>query len=183
MLTHLPALAVVIPLLSAPLCLLLWRPLYAWIFAVIASGLTMAVSIALLQQVMASGTIVYEMGGWNPPWGIEYRIDRLNAYLLLIVSSISAVVLLAARTSIEKELPEHRHTLFYVLYLLSLAGLLGVVTTGDAFNVFVFLEISSLAAYSLIALGEDRRALWAAFQYLIMGTIGATFILIGIGLM
>ena len=57
------------------------------------------------------------------------------------------------------------------------------VTTGDAFNVFVFLEISSLSAYSLIALGRDRRALWASFQYLIMGTIGATFILIGIGLM
>ncbi|MDH3636662.1 MAG: monovalent cation/H+ antiporter subunit D family protein, partial [Gammaproteobacteria bacterium] len=122
-------------------------------------------------------------GGWSAPWGIEYRVDRLNAYLLLIVSSISTVVLLAARISIEKEIPEHRRHLFYVLYLLSLTGLLGVVTTGDAFNVFVFLEVSSLAAYSLIALGEDRRALWAAYQYLIMGTIGATFILIGIGLM
>ena len=183
MLTHLPALAVVLPLLSAPLCLFISRPLLAWLFTVLASGLTMLVSIALLQQVMASGTIVYEMGGWSPPWGIEYRVDRLNAYLLLIVSSISTVVMLAARVSIEKEIPEHRRHLFYVLYLLSLAGLLGVVTTGDAFNVFVFLEVSSLATYSLIALGEDRRALWAAYQYLIMGTIGATFILIGIGLM
>jgi len=182
-LTQLPALAVVIPLLSAPLCLFLRRSLLAWIFTVIASGLTMVVSIALLQQVMSTGTIVYEMGGWSAPWGIEYRVDKLNAFLLLIVTSISTVVLLAAHTSIEKEIPRHRHTLFYVLYLLSLAGLLGVVTTGDAFNVFVFLEISSLAAYSLIALGEDRRALWAAYQYLIMGTIGATFILIGIGLM
>ena len=183
MLTQLPALAVILPLLSAPLCLFIRRSLFAWLFTVIASGLTMLVSIILLQQVMASGTIVYEMGGWSPPWGIEYRVDELNAYLLLIVTSVSTVVLLAAHTSIEKEIPEDRHTLFYVLYLLSLAGLLGVVTTGDAFNVFVFLEISSLAAYSLIALGVDRRALWAAFQYLIMGTIGATFILIGIGLM
>ena len=183
MLTQLPALAVILPLLSAPLCLFLRRSLLAWLFTVIASGLTMLVSIALLQQVMNSGTIIYAMGGWSPPWGIEYRVDKLNAYLLLIVTSISTVVLLAAHTSIEKEIPEDRHTLFYVLYLLSLAGLLGVVITGDAFNVFVFLEISSLAAYSLIALGEDRRALWAAFQYLIMGTIGATFILIGIGLM
>lgn len=183
MLAQLPALAVIIPLLSAPLCLLLRRSLLAWLFTVTASGLTMVVSIALLQQVMASGTIVYEMGGWSPPWGIEYRVDKLNAYLLLIVTSISTVVLLAAHTSIEKEIPQHRHTLFYVLYLLSLTGLLGVVTTGDAFNAFVFLEVSSLAAYSLIALDEDRRALWAAYQYLIMGTIGATFILIGIGLM
>jgi len=182
-LTQLPALAVIIPLLSAPLCLFLRRPLLAWLFTVLASGLTMMVSIALLQQVMASGTIVYEMGGWSPPWGIEYRVDKLNAYLLLIVTTIGTVVLLAAQTSIEKEIPEQRRILFYVLYLLFLAGLLGVVTTGDAFNVFVFLEVSSLAAYSLVALGEDRRALWAAYQYLIMGTIGATFILIGIGLM
>ncbi|MBT8436051.1 MAG: monovalent cation/H+ antiporter subunit D family protein [Gammaproteobacteria bacterium] len=183
MLTQLPALAVILPLLSAPLCLFLRGSLLVWLFTVIASALTMLVSITLLQQVMASGTIAYAMGGWSPPWGIEYRVDKLNAYLLLIVTSISTVVLLAAHTSIEKEIPQDRHTLFYVLYLLSLAGLLGVVITGDAFNVFVFLEISSLAAYSLIALGKDRRALWAAYQYLIMGTIGATFILIGIGLM
>ncbi|MBV1920000.1 MAG: monovalent cation/H+ antiporter subunit D family protein [Pseudomonadales bacterium] len=132
---------------------------------------------------MASGVIVYELGGWEAPWGIEYRIDELNAFLLLIITAISTVVLFAAQTSISKEIPEERHTLFYTLYLLSLTGMLGIVATGDAFNVFVFLEISSLSAYALIALGEDRRALWASFQYLIMGTIGATFILIGIGLM
>jgi multicomponent Na+:H+ antiporter subunit D len=181
-LTQLPALAVILPLLSAPLCLFLRRPLLVWLFAIIVSGLTMLISIMLLQQVMTSGTIIYEMGGWSEPWGIEYRIDSLNAYLLLIITSISTVVLLAAHTSIKKEISEHQHTLFYVLYLLSLAGMLGIVSTGDAFNVFVFLEISSLSAYALIALGNDRRALWASYQYLIMGTIGATFILIGIGL-
>jgi len=132
---------------------------------------------------MTVGTIVYELGDWNAPWGIEYRIDKLSAYLLIIISSISTVVLLAAQTSIEEEIPQDRHNVFYVLYLLSLAGMLGIVATGDVFNVFVFLEITSLSAYSLIALGRDRRALWASYQYLIMGTIGATFILIGIGLM
>jgi multicomponent Na+:H+ antiporter subunit D len=91
--------------------------------------------------------------------------------------------LFAAQTSIEKEIPKNKHTLFYILYLLSLTGMLGIVTTGDAFNVFVFLEISSLSAYALIAMGKDRQALWASYQYLIMGTIGATFIFIGIGLM
>ena len=64
-----------------------------------------------------------------------------------------------------------------------MTGLLGIAVTGDIFNVFVFLEISSLSAYALIALGKDRRALTAAYQYLIMGSVGATFIVIGIGLM
>ncbi|MEA3243379.1 MAG: monovalent cation/H+ antiporter subunit D family protein, partial [Pseudomonadota bacterium] len=183
MLTHLPILQVIVPLMAAPLCLLLTRPRMVWLFALVVSAAAFLTSILLLQQVMVSGTIVYELGGWEAPWGIEYRIDQLNAFLLLIISAISTVVLLAAHTSIQQEIPASRHRLFYVLYLLSLAGMLGIVATGDAFNVFVFLEISSLSAYALIALGKDRRALWAAYQYLIMGTIGATFILIGIGLM
>jgi len=183
LLAHLPILQVIVPLMAAPLCLFLTRSRLVWLFALIVSGLAFLISSLLLQQVMASGTIIYELGGWDAPWGIEYRIDQLNAFLLLIISAVSTVVLLAAHTSIKQEIPADRHTLFYILYLLSLAGMLGIVATGDAFNVFVFLEITSLSAYALIALGKDRRALWASYQYLIMGTIGATFILIGIGLM
>ena len=183
MLAHLPILQVIVPLMAAPACLILRRPQLVWMFTLLASTIAFIISILLLQQVMQTGTISYELGGWSPPWGIEYRIDKLNAFIALIISGVSTVVLVAAQTSIEKEIPQEKHTLFYILYLLSLTGMLGIVTTGDAFNVFVFLEISSLSAYSLIALGRDRRALWASFQYLIMGTIGATFILIGIGLM
>jgi len=182
-LAHLPILQVIVPLIAAPTCLILRKPKLVWLFTLLASSLAFVISILLVQQVMLTGTISYELGGWSPPWGIEYRIDKLNAFIALIISGVSTVVLLAAQTSIEKEIPQEKQTLFYILYLLSLTGMLGILTTGDAFNVFVFLEISSLSAYSLIALGKDRRALWASFQYLIMGTIGATFILIGIGLM
>jgi multicomponent Na+:H+ antiporter subunit D len=181
--THLPILQVVVPLMAAPICLLLKRSQLVWLFSLFVSAIAFLISILLLQQVMTSGVISYELGGWEAPWGIEYRIDKLNAFLLLIITAISTVVLIAAQTSIEKEIPKEKHTLFYILYLLSLTGMLGIVATGDAFNVFVFLEISSLSAYALIALGKDRRALWASYQYLIMGTVGATFILIGIGLM
>jgi multicomponent Na+:H+ antiporter subunit D len=169
--------------MAAPICLILKRSQLVWLFSLFASGLAFAVSILLLQQVMTTGVISYELGGWQAPWGIEYRIDQLNAFLLLIISGISTIVLIAAQTSIEKEIPKDKHTYFYILYLLSLTGMLGIVATGDAFNVFVFLEISSLSAYALIAMGNKKQALWASYQYLIMGTIGATFILIGIGLM
>ena len=183
MLVHLPVLQVIVPLLAAPICLIIGRSNLVWMFALLVSATAFLMSGMLLHQVMASGTITYELGGWSAPWGIEYRIDNFSAFLLLIISAVSTIILLATHTSIQKEISEDRHTLFYVLYLLSLAGMLGIVSSGDVFNVFVFLEISSLAAYSLIALGQDRRALWASFQYLIMGTIGATFILISIGLM
>ena len=183
MLIHLPILQVIVPLMAAPVCLLLRKSRLVWVFSLITSCVAFSISCLLLQEVISSGTIIYSLGGWQAPWGIEYRIDKLNAFLLLIITGISSVVLLAAQASLEKEIAKNKQTHFYILYLLSLAGMLGIVSTGDAFNVFVFLEISSLSSYALIALSRDRRALWASYQYLIMGTIGATFILIAIGLM
>ncbi len=183
MTAHFPILQVVIPLLAAPFCLFIRLPRLVGIFATLVSGVAFLISCGLLNEVLASGVISYKIGGWAAPWGIEYRIDRLNSYLLLLVSGVSTIVLVAAQSSIGKELPENRHTFFYTAYLLCLTGLLGILATADAFNVFVFLEISALSSYTLIALGTDRRALTASYQYLIMGTIGATFIIIGVGFM
>lgn len=181
MLNHLPILQVIIPLLAAPACLLIGRPRLVWIFALGVSAGALLISALLLQQVVSSGTISYALGGWDAPWGIEYRIDLLNAFVLLIISAISTVVLLGAHTSVQREVAADKQSLFYVSYLLCLAGLLGIAASGDVFNVFVFLEISALSTYTLIAMGQNRRALWASYQYLLMGTVGATFILIGIG--
>lgn len=183
MIQHAPILPVLLPLLGAPLCLLLRHSRATSLLALLVSALSFAASYVLLQQVLQHGTLSYELGGWAAPWGIEYRIDYLNGYLLVLVSAMGAVVLAAAQSSVRRELPEDRHGYFYTAYLLCLTGLLGILATADAFNVFVFLEISSLSSYTLIALGTDRRALTAAYQYLIMGTIGATFIIIGVGLM
>ena len=181
MLANLPVLQVILPLLAAPVCFLLRRPGMAWLLAFIVSLLTFSVSVALLGQVSTGSVISYAMGGWEPPWGIEYRIDSLSAFILLLVSGAAFVTLAFARKSVEKEITAQSHSLFYTAFLLCLAGLLGIAITGDAFNLFVFLEISSLSSYILISFGKDRRALTAAFQYLIIGTIGATMLLIGIG--
>ena len=179
---HYAALQVVAPLIAAPLCVLLRRGILAWLVTVAISWIALAIAIQLLIQVLATGTISYELGGWAAPWGIEYRVDSVNAFVLLIVSGISAVTAPYAHKTVVKEIPEDRHYLFYSAYLLCLTGLLGIAITGDAFNVFVFLEISSLSSYVLISLGSERKALTAAYQYLVMGTIGATFFLIGVGL-
>ncbi len=180
---HLPALQVVIPLIAAPLTVLLRRRSVAFAVALTASWVALAIAIKLWLQVADSGTISYAIGNWPAPWGIEYRVDRLSSFMLVLVSGIAALVLPYSRASIEAEVPPQQHYLFYTMFMLCLTGLLGISITGDAFNIFVFLEISSLSAYVLIALGRDRRALFAAYQYLIMGTIGATFLVIGIGLL
>ena len=183
LLSNLPALQVVIPLVSAPLCLLLRNPRHAWAWSTIVSWLVLAMAVMLAQRVYASGTISYAIGAWATPWGIGYRVDIAGALMILVIATIGAVVMPYAWRSIQHELHKKHAGLFYTCYLLCLTGLLGIVVTGDAFNLFVFLEISSLSSYVLISLGSTRRALTAAYQYLVMGTIGATFILIGIGLL
>ena len=180
---HLPALQVVLPLISAPLTLLLRQRQLAFLTAVGVSWLAFLTALGLMWQVQQHGLISYAIGSWAPPWGIEYRVDILNAFMLVLVSGVAAVVLPFSRSSIEAEVAPEQHYLFYTMFMLCLAGLLGMCITGDAFNIFVFLEISSLSTYVLIALGKQRRALLAAYQYLIMGSIGATFIVIGIGLL
>ena len=180
---NLPALQVVLPLLAAPLCLLMGNGRLSWLFATAVSWASFAIAIALFQQVHAEGVITYDQGGWPAPWGIAYYLDSLTVYLLLIVTAIASVVLPFAGTSAQQVIPAHNHGLFYTALLLCMAGLLGIVITGDAFNVFVFLEISSLSAYTLLSQGRDRRSLTATYQYLVMGTVGGTFVLIGVGLL
>jgi len=182
---HLPALQVVVPMMAAPICLLLSRGGLAWAMALFTALLCFAMSVLLLMQVMDTGPVSYALGGWAPPFGIEYRVDAMNAFVLVIIAATSALVLPYARRSIRAEIEPSKQALFYTVFVLCLTGLLGVTITGDAFNVFVFLEVSSLATYVLVAMGarRDRRALTASYTYLVMGTIGATFYVIGLGLL
>ncbi|MCY4214191.1 MAG: proton-conducting transporter membrane subunit, partial [Gammaproteobacteria bacterium] len=119
---------------------------------------------------------------WPAPYGIELRIDALGALVLLIVTGASSLALVGGRASLAAAMSESREPLYYAAWLLALAGLAGIAASADAFNIFVFMEVSSLASYVLAVGGTDRRALPAVFKYLIMGTVGATFYLIGIGL-
>jgi len=101
----------------------------------------------------------------------------------VLVSVLGAILMPYARLSVAKEITERNQPYFYCMYLLCMTSLLGITITGDAFNAFVFLEVSSLATYVLIALGRDRRGLLAAYQYLVLGSVGATLYVIGVGLL
>lgn len=179
---HLPALQVIVPMLSAPLVMLLKPSGLARAAAIAASLCAFAIAIAMTIGVLDGTTFNYRMGSWPAPYGIELGVDRFSALLLLIVTGASTFALLAGRRSVDADIEASRQPLFYSAWLLALAGLSGIPVAADAFNIFVFMEISSLASYVLIAGGSDRRALPAVFKYLMMGTIGATFYLIGIGL-
>ena len=178
---QLPALAIVVPLVAAPLCVIARNARVAWWIALVASGATALVAWNLLGAVGPGRAVRYAVGGWAAPAGIELYVDYLNAIVLVLVAGISTVALVYARRSIEPTVEEGKRYLFWTAWLLCLTGLLGITITGDAFNVFVFLEISSLSTYMLVSFGSDRRALSAAFRYVILGSVGASFILIGVG--
>lgn len=179
---HISLLLVVVPLIAAPMAAVLPWGRLPWALCFLVAVSCAVFAGIQLWAVLHGGPISYELGGWVPPWGIEYRIDAVNAFVALIVAAIAAITLPYALLSVEREIPKEKIPLFYSALLLCLTGLLGITQTGDIFNVFVFLEISSLASYALISLGRQRQALTSAYQYLIMGTIGATFYLIGVGL-
>lgn len=180
---HLPALQVVVPLIAAPLCVVVGNGRVAWLIALLASLASFVIAAQLTVLVYNNDPINYPLGGWLAPFGIEYVVDAVNSFILLLVSGIGLVVVLFGLSSVEREIETDRHHLFWCTFTLCLTGLLGITITGDAFNIFVFLEISSLSSYALIAMGRNRKALTSSFQYLVMGTIGATFYLIGIGLL
>ncbi|MCT2584425.1 monovalent cation/H+ antiporter subunit D family protein [Actinophytocola gossypii] len=181
MTAHLPALQVLVPLGCAPLCLLLRRfRTVTWLVFLLAALSSLACAVLLATRV-DDGPLHYEMGGWPAPYGIEFVVAGFNTPVLLVVSVVAVVAAVYARRSVGDEVDDRRAPLVYTCLCLTLTGLLGLTVTGDVFNAFVFLEISSLSTYALIAMGRRRRALLASFRYLVIGTVGATFVLIGIG--
>lgn len=186
---HLPVLVVILPLFGGLLSL--FTSLFqrgggavAWLWSCIVTGAMLICSAAMLVEVRGRDTpLIYRLGSWPEEYGIGYSIDTLNAYVILVVAIIAFLTTIYAKQSVASEIPRDRHHLFYSVWLLAIAGLVGITATGDTFNIYVLLEISSLTLYTLVAMGgaRDRRALVAGLKYLILGSIGATFILLGIG--
>ena len=182
---NLPVLIVTIPLIGGILTILTGRGWKPWAWATLLTGTIFYLTLRLIVAVWASktGIVSSELGNWPRQWGIEYRVDALNSFILCIVAGVGFLTTIYAKCSVEKEVPADRHNFFYAVWVLALCGLLGITITGDAFNVYVLLEISSLTVYALVAMGKDthRGALTASLRYLILGSVGASFILLGIG--
>lgn len=178
---HFPIL-IVIPLLlgamiSAPIGI--WKRNLSYPIALTASFIALFFSIAGMILVLNTGIHHYYLGNWIPPIGIEYVVDHLSAFVVLIVNSIGFLVMIYSHRSLQREI-NNKEVPFHAVALLYLAGMSGMVVTGDMFNLYVFLEIASLSAYALASVG-GKRAPASAFRYLMLGTIGASFYLLGLG--
>ncbi|MCB4790878.1 MAG: monovalent cation/H+ antiporter subunit D family protein [Elusimicrobia bacterium] len=176
---HSPVLFIAVPVLSAFFVALAhsWAKRLDRIIAILCA--TILLVISLLSIKFNGQTIVYSMGGWLPPFGISLVIDALTSFMLVTINTIAFAITIYSWNYIEQYTDQWK---YYTLLLLMLTGMNGVVITGDLFNLYLFLEITSLASYSLVAYGCEQEELEASFKYLIMGTFASSMILIAIGI-
>jgi multicomponent Na+:H+ antiporter subunit D len=126
-------------------------------------------------RALLNGPLSNEVGGFAAPYGIELVVDGLSAVVVVLVAVVSLSVLVYTIRD------DPGGTAFYTEYLLLVTGLSGMTVTGDVFNLYVFLEISGLATYALVASAGDGRSAVAAFKYLLFGTVAASLYLLGVG--
>ncbi|HSL60997.1 MAG TPA: monovalent cation/H+ antiporter subunit D family protein [Desulfotignum sp.] len=177
-----PALMILVPVFAS-LALTLIGPLghrAAYGLLIVSIAISLASALATMVQVVQTGQSVhYRMGDWIPPMGIELVIDHLSAVVLVLISACALLTAVYSMHTARQDNPD-RLNHYYALFALLVAGLLGMTATGDVFNLYVLLEISALSSYGLLARGKGK-AYYATFRYLIMGTIGASFYLLGVG--
>jgi multicomponent Na+:H+ antiporter subunit D len=175
--TDLPPFLVALPLVASVVVLFagLARSETGWPIATLAGLAQLGLAATLAYRVFTAGPISYVVGGYEAFYGIELVIDGLSASVVVLIAAVSLGVLAYARTAGPRGNP------FYATYLLLVGGLTGVAVTGDVFNMYVFIEISGLTAYALVASGDTGRSAVAALKYLIVGTVGASLYLLGVG--
>lgn len=186
MLPNLPMFLFLAPFLGALLCAMVgwrWRAA-ATAIAAVTMLLTAALSVWAAVHVWTTGPITMYLGGWKPdpgaaPIGIVWKLDQFSALMAMLVSVVGAVVTNGALASVKRQLTA-RSGVFHACALLLISGLLGMTISSDLFNVFVHLEVASLSSYALVAAGK-RPAARAAMDYLVIGSIGASLYLLGVG--
>lgn len=172
---------VAVPLGAAGLTVLLrrWQALQRGVMEV-AVALMLAAAVALLARVARGETIVLDFGGWGAPFGVTFVADGLSAVLCVVAGIIALAVAIFARADIRAR---RRRAGFDPLFLAMLAAVNGAFLTGDIFNLYVWFELMLVTALGLVTLDRRRAQIDGAFRYAALSMLGATFILVGVGLL
>lgn len=173
---------VIVPLGAAFLVSLFGKRIrnFGDILANLAALVLLVLSLYSVQLVNTHKILVYKVGGWMPPIGICMVLDGLTSFMLVTVNLVSFLVTIYSLSYMKRYTDGHR---FYTLFMLLVAGMNGIIVTGDMFNLFVFLEIASIASYALVAFGTEAEELEASFKYAVMGSVASSFVLLAIALL
>ena len=132
---------------------------------------------------LEGGSDIYKVGGWEPidkiPIAIYMVMDSFSVLVLIIINLIGFLSTVYSVSYIRKYTAQNN---YYALLCLMIAGMNGVVLSGDLFNLFVFLEISVISSYALVAFGIGKNELEASFKYQVLGGLASLLIILGISL-
>ncbi len=175
-----PVYFIALPLIVAfllPLIGKIYKPLIGilpgFVFAFMAY-----ISFDLYLNLEAGEALVIQLGGWSPPWGINLVYGHFSGFITLIITSLAFIVWVYSYKFKKVGFDDSKK--FFILLMLLVAGSIGVVLTGDMFNLFVFIEITAISSYGLTAFYKGRDGAEAAFKFLFIGALASTFILLGI---
>lgn len=135
---------------------------------------TLAISILCIGKNM-----LYHIGGWPSPLGIDLRLDGLSALIILTVNVIGFIAMIYSVPYMKLYTQKFR---FLGLYLLLIAGLNGVALSGDLFNMYIFMELATISSYALVGFGCGHEELEASFKYLVLGSLSSAFILLALAI-
>ena len=182
---HYPALIVVVLFIAAFAAPLLYRQakMLTAYFIMAAHIIALAMAVLLLINVQQHGPVLYHMGGWPPPWGIEFKADPLRLYMVLVVLSVSLWIFFYAVHDLQHELKIEVIGWYYTLYTVLVGAMAGMALTNDLFNLFVLMEICTITACAIISIKEDRACLEASFKYLILSAMGTGCFLLGVAML
>lgn len=180
---HYPLLVIVVLFSGAYLTPLLglWNKKICFPLAIVSSLVSALLSVGLLFLVLENETVSYYVGGWEPPYGIELKLDPLSSFLSLVVAIVGFLAIIFSKRYAEHEISSKKQPAYYSLLQLIIGGMQGALMTGDLFNLFVMTEIFSISGYALVAIAQKKGSLLASFRYLLLASIGTTFVLFSTG--
>lgn len=183
---HLPVLVTVLPLVAA-----LVLPLMPRRFGIVRAGLIAAAvlavtsigAVASLGSTLLSGPVRYTFGGWSASIGVEFVVTTFSAPMAALFSVIAFLVVVYALREVGEDVQPGVTAGYYTLILVTTAAMLGMVYTNDLFNMYVFMEMLSIASCAIVTINGKRENLFAGLKYLIIGTVGSITVLFGIALL
>ena len=170
----------ILPFLTAVICFLFRDTREGRWIGVIGSALHLGAAFVLLAEVIETGPVAGQMGGWPAPFGITLVADTLSAVMVVITGVTALAVAVYAVADIE---PAKEELGYHALFQILIAGVTGAFLTGDLFNLYVWFEVMLIASFGLLTMGGRRAQLDGGIKYVTLNLISTILFLSAIGLL
>lgn len=182
---HIPFLSIFIPMMAAIIIPLLKKRKSAKGITFISLGIIMILSLILTVFLInyPKDYFLYNLGHYPAPWGNQLKVGLLESLLSTTFIMVMILSILGGLSSINKDIKEEKQKYYYIMLNLLISSLLALVYTNDIFTSYVFIEINTIAACSIVIAKESGGTIRAAIKYFIMSALGSGLFLLGMAIL